>query len=134
MGGIRIITIIFATVFMSCHIHAQIDAKLIGKWSLIKIEDSLDTISPPKTANYDLIISDTTFSFSVGVNTCGYAAKTIKNTIIGAFAHCTEACCDDKVWKHFEKINYQGDFSLEDDGNTLIIVNQSGKVYLQKID
>ncbi len=134
MGSIRIIAIILVTLFMCCHMHAQIDTKLIGKWSLVKIESNQDTITPPQTANYDLIISDTTFNFSVGINTCGYTAKTIKNTIIGAFPHCTESCCDEKAWIHYNKIDYQGDYSLENDGNTLIIINKSGKVYLDKID
>ena len=111
----------------------QIDEKLIGKWTLVEIVDGLDTLICPDSINYYLIISQTSFNFSAGINTCDlYKVQTIGGRIISDRpSFCTEACCDERAWQYFDKINYQGEYWLQNDGKNLMIKNQGGILHLK---
>jgi len=125
-----IITFIFSSV------NAQVDKRLIGKWKLVKIVEDTLTMTPPDSVAFHLIISESTFSYYLGVNTCGFEAKTIKKTIIDTLGFgglCTEACCDEKAWKYSTKINYTGTYKLKKRQKTLIISNQESDLYLKRI-
>lgn len=130
----KITAFFFIATFFFHHASAQVDERLIGKWILIKITDDQQTMTPPNSVSYYLAISKSTFHYSLGVNNCDlYEVKTIKNSIIiGSPGLCTEACCDEKLWKYSNRINYQGNYRFKNKEKILVISNQSGKLYLKR--
>lgn len=115
-------------------VNAQFDKRLIGEWTLVQIVSDELIMKPPSSVFYYLTISKSGFNYSLGVNTCDlYEVKTIKNSsILGVEGLCTEACCDEKLWKHSNKIDYKGNYSFKDKENTLVISNKGGRLYLRK--
>jgi len=114
----------FMATFIFSHASAQVDKRLIGKWSLTKIVDDELTMMPPRSISYDLTISASTIVYFLGIN--------MNSIVIGSVGTCTEACCDEKVWKYRNRINYQGSYKLKKKGKQLIISNESGDLYLKK--
>lgn len=121
--------LICSAVFLA---KAQTQPDLYGEWVLDSIVKPAETLIPEKPI-YTLSFSDSSYSYSIGVNKCWGMLKVQRDSIFLLDLACTEIGGDERVGKLSKQLNYNGKFSFTKTGRRLVIGNPWVVYYLRRL-